>query len=222
MSLATFYKQTFEPTSFDSWVYANDEHFITDHPSLKEDIGPNVSTDRLRSQISLITNVTFVHNYHPHPAHKRRPIPFTRSICSEQFCDHILTSVRSNVEIGLLFSRVFLLGCLLIAPNCLMEKVALMSRPGWLNVAVWTKNWGGSVTPRFLPQPLPVGGWTLAFILNFHRLCCAIEGRLNHFQPRWPRTGWQPGKIPWNTPSRPEIEPSHWEVNLESLISTPG
>jgi len=43
----------------------------------------------------------------------------------------------------------------------------------------------------FLSQPLSVHGWTLIFLLDFHRLCGVIEGRLSHFLPRWLRTGWQ-------------------------------
>ena len=30
-------------------------------------------------------------------------------------------------------------------------------------------------------------GWTLAFPLDFHMLCGAVEGRLGHFLPRWLR-----------------------------------
>jgi len=56
----------------------------------------------------------------------------------------------------------------------------------------------------FFFQPLTVRGWSSAFLLDDHRLCGAIEGRLSHFLPHWLRTGWQSltgqGKIPWNTP----------------------
>jgi len=45
--------------------------------------------------------------------------------------------------------------------------------------------------------------WTSAFLLDVHRLCGAIEGRLSHFLQHWLRMGWQSvisqKKIPWNT-----------------------
>ena len=43
----------------------------------------------------------------------------------------------------------------------------------------------------FFFQPFSIHGWTLAFLFAVHRLCGVIEGRLNHFLPRWLRTGWQ-------------------------------
>jgi len=49
-------------------------------------------------------------------------------------------------------------------------------------------------------QPFSVHGWTSVFLHDVHRLCGAIEGRLRHFLPHWPRMGWQcdqPGKNPW-------------------------
>jgi len=33
----------------------------------------------------------------------------------------------------------------------------------------------------FLPQPLFIRSWTSAFLLNFHRFCCAIEGGIEPF-----------------------------------------
>jgi len=52
----------------------------------------------------------------------------------------------------------------------------------------------------FLFKPLSIYSWTSAFLLDVHRLCGTIEGRLSHFLPRWLRTGWQSvisqGKIP--------------------------
>jgi len=57
-------------------------------------------------------------------------------------------------------------------------------------------------------QPLSVRGWTSAFLLAVHGLCGVI---LSHFLPRWLRTGWQSvisqGKIPWDTPPWPGVEP---------------
>jgi len=51
---------------------------------------------------------------------------------------------------------------------------------------------------------MSVRGWTSAFLLDFHRLCNAIEGRLSHFLQCWLKTGWQnvisQVKIPWKMP----------------------
>jgi len=43
----------------------------------------------------------------------------------------------------------------------------------------------------FVNQPLSVRGWTSAFLLDIHRLCGIIEGRLSHFLPRWLRRIWR-------------------------------
>ena len=55
-------------------------------------------------------------------------------------------------------------------------------------------------TQASLFQPSSIHGWTLAFLLAAHRLCGVIEGRSDHFPPRWLRTSWQSvitqGKIP--------------------------
>ena len=53
-------------------------------------------------------------------------------------------------------------------------------------------------------QALSVDGWILAFRLDVHRLCVAIEEKLGHFLSRWLKMGSQSvvsrGKIPWNNP----------------------
>jgi len=36
-----------------------------------------------------------------------------------------------------------------------------------------------------------VHGWTLAFFLDIHRLCVAIEEMSSHFLPSWIRMCWQ-------------------------------
>ena len=41
--LGEFYRKTYEKTTPNSWIYATDEHFISNHPPLLQDIGPNVS-----------------------------------------------------------------------------------------------------------------------------------------------------------------------------------
>ena len=77
----------------------------------------------------------------------------------------------------------------------------------------------------FFYQPLSVRGWTSAFLLDFHRLCGAIEGRLSHFLPHWLRTGWQSmtsqGIIPWNTPPWLGIEPGPRGGQTVSYIHSP-
>ncbi|KAF6035040.1 hypothetical protein EB796_006654 [Bugula neritina] len=45
MSLGEFYKLTFEKTTPTHWSYATDEHFITNHPPLLKDVGPNKYAD---------------------------------------------------------------------------------------------------------------------------------------------------------------------------------
>jgi len=69
---------------------------------------------------------------------------------------------------------------------------------------------------------LSVHGWTSAFLLDVHKLCGAIEGRLSHFPPRWLRTGWhsviRQGKIPWNTPPQLGIESGPQEGQTVRLI----
>lgn len=40
--LGEFYKRTWERTTPNSWLYATDEHFISNHPPLLHDIGSNV------------------------------------------------------------------------------------------------------------------------------------------------------------------------------------
>ena len=50
-----------------------------------------------------------------------------------------------------------------------------------------------------------------AFLLDVHRSCGAVEGRLSHFLPRWLRTGWQ-GVI--NREKSLEILRHSWELNL--------
>ena len=76
-------------------------------------------------------------------------------------------------------------------------------------------------------QPLSVCGWTLGFLLIFHRFCGAIEGRLIHFLPRWLRSqgglAWcdQPGKVSsrYSAMACMELNPSHrkdwqWAIPL--------
>ena len=52
-----------------------------------------------------------------------------------------------------------------------------------ISPAAWRMERWGFFFPLYLPEALSVRGWTPAFLLNLHRLCCAIEGRrLRHFQ----------------------------------------
>ena len=76
-------------------------------------------------------------------------------------------------------------------------------------------------------QPSSIYGWILAFLLDVHRLCGVIGGRLSHFLLCWlrTRTGWQcdqPGKNPlkysavaenWTRPTgRTDSELFHWAI----------
>jgi len=60
--------------------------------------------------------------------------------------------------------------------------------PQWLSV---NRNIISQLVIGYLFQSSSVHSWTSAFLLTVSSLCDAIEGRLNHFLPRWLRMGWQ-------------------------------
>jgi len=69
-----------------------------------------------------------------------------------------------------------------------------------LKMSVW---YDQDLRPKpIIFQLFSVRGWTSAFLLDVHRLCGAIEGRVSHFVPHWFRMGWHSvisqGKIPGN------------------------
>jgi len=84
----------------------------------------------------------------------------------------------------------------------------------------------------FFFQPSSVHGWISAFLLNIHRLCGAIEGRLSHFSATLAQDGLaecdQPGKIPlkysataWNR-TRMSGRTIVISINSPTELSSPG
>jgi len=79
-----------------------------------------------------------------------------------------------------------------------------------------------SIMDRFFTSVILCPWLTSASLLDFHRFCGTIEGRLSHFLPRWIRTGWQSvisqGKNPSKTPLQLGIAPGPWG---EQTVSYP-
>jgi len=71
-------------------------------------------------------------------------------------------------------------------------------------------------------QPLSVHGWTSVFLLDYCRLCGAIERGLRHFLLCWLTLDFQSvishRRIPWNTPLQLGIEPGSHDMTFVKSV----